>query len=122
MHYLRKVNDDIISLDRIMERGYEVKDKENEGGIEEMFDVLDDRGNDEEMFEKLDSVWSKLKDVDKMILESYYVDGCKMKEIARKVGYRNGNSVKSRKNKVIKKMMEMMKEEGGDYMDLPLAA
>ena len=122
MHYLRKVNDDIMSLDRIMERGYEVKDKENEGGIEEMFDVLDDRGNDEEMFEKLDSVWSKLKDVDKMILESYYVDGCKMKEIARKVGYRNGNSVKSRKNKVIKKMMEMMKEEGGDYMDLPLAA
>jgi hypothetical protein len=45
-----------------------------------------------------------------------------MEEIARRVGYRNGNSVKSRKNKVIRKMMEMMKKEGADNKDLPLAA
>ena len=63
----------------------------------------------------------KLKKVDKMILESYYVDGCRMEEIARRVGYRNGNSVKSKKNKVLRKMMEMMKEEA-DFKDLPVAA
>jgi hypothetical protein len=66
-------------------------------------------------------VWAKLKEVDRMILESYYVDGCKMEEIAKKIGYRNGNSVKSKKNKVLKKMMEMMKERE-DFSDLSIAA
>ena len=111
MHYLRKVNKVVESLDRIIERGFEICE-ENESGIEEMFDVLEENGDDNEVYEKLDMVWGKLKEVDKMILESYYVDGCRMEEIARRIGYRNGNSVKSRKNKVIKKMMEMMKEEG----------
>ena len=121
MHYLRKVNEDIESLDRIYERGYEMRD-DDERGIEEMFDVMEERGNEDEIFERLDMVWNKLKKVDKMILESYYVDGCRMEEIARRVGYRNGNSVKSKKNKVIKKMMDMMKEEGADFSDLPEAA
>ncbi len=120
MHYLRKVNEDIESLDRIMERGYEVRE-DDERGIEEMFDVMEERGNEDEIFERLDMVWNKLKKVDKMILESYYVDGCRMEEIARRVGYRNGNSVKSKKNKVLRKMMEMMKE-GADFKDLPVAA
>ena len=120
MHYLRKVNEDIESLDRIYERGYEMKD-DDEGGIEEMFDVMEDRGNEDEIFERLDRVWSKLKKVDRMILESYYVDGCRMEEIAKRVGYRNGNSVKSKKNKVLRKMMEMM-QEGADFKDLPTAA
>ena len=121
MHYLRKVNEDIESLDRIMERGYEVRE-DDERGIEEMFDVMDGRGSENEMFEKLDLVWSKLKETDRMILESYYVDGCRMEEIARRIGYRNGNSVKSKKNKVIRRMIEMMKEEGADFSDLPIAA
>ena len=82
MHYLRKVNEDIESLDRIMERGYEMRE-EDERGIEELFDV--------------------------------------MEEIARRIGYRNGNSVKSKKNKVLRKMMEMM-QEGTDFNDLPEAA
>ena len=120
MHYLRKVNEDIESLDRILERGYEVRE-DDERGIEEMFDVMEERGNDDEIFERLDMVWNKLKKVDKMILESYYVDGCRMEEIAKRVGYRNGNSVKSKKNKVLRKMMEMMKE-GADFKDLPAAA
>ena len=120
MHYLRKVNEDIESLDRIMERGYEMRE-DDERGIEEMFDVMEERGNDDEIFERLDMVWNKLKKVDKMILESYYVDGCRMEEIAKRVGYRNGNSVKSKKNKVLRKMMEMMKE-GADFKDLPAAA
>jgi RNA polymerase sigma factor (sigma-70 family) len=94
MHYLRKVNEDIESLDRIMERGYGVSE-ENEGGIEEMFDVMDERVDEEEKYKKLERVWSKLKEVDKMILESYYVDGCRMEETAKRIGYRNGNSVKS---------------------------
>ena len=121
MHYLRKVNEDIESLDRIMERGYEIRE-DDERGIEEMFDVMDERGSENEMFEKLDLVWSKLKETDRMILESYYVDGCRMEEIARRIGYRNGNSVKSKKNKVIRRMIEMMKEEGADFSDLPIAA
>ena len=120
MHYLRKVNEDIESLDRIYERGYEMKE-EDERGIEEMFDVMEEKGDENEIFEKLDRVWGKLKKVDRMILESYYVDGCKMEEIAKRVGYRNGNSVKSKKNKVLRKMMEMM-QEGADFKDLPNAA
>ena len=120
MHYLRKVNEDIESLDRILERGYEMKE-DDESGIGEMFDVMEERGNEDEIFERLDMVWNKLKKVDKMILESYYVDGCRMEEIARRVGYRNGNSVKSKKNKVLRRMMEMMKD-GADFKDLPVAA
>ena len=120
MHYLRRVNEDIESLDRIYERGYEMKE-EDERGIEEMFDVMEEKGDENEIFEKLDRVWGKLKKVDRMILESYYVDGCRMEEIAKRVGYRNGNSVKSKKNKVLRKMMEMM-QEGADFKDLPNAA
>ena len=120
MHYLRKVNENIESLDMIMERGYEMRE-DDEREIEEMFDVMEGRGNEDEIFERLDMVWNKLKKVDKMILESYYVDGCRMEEIARRIGYRNGNSVKSKKNKVLRKMMEMMKE-GADFKDLPVAA
>ena len=120
MHYLRKVNEDIESLDRIYERGYEMRD-DDERGIEEMFDVMEEKGNEDEIFERLDRVWNKLKKVDRMILESYYVDGCRMEEIAKRIGYRNGNSVKSKKNKVLRRMMEMMKE-GADFKDLPAAA
>ena len=119
MHYLRKVNEDIESLDRIMERGYGVSEG-NEGGIEEMFDVLDERVDEEEKYKKLERVWSKLKEVDKMILESYYVDGCKMEEIAKRIGYKNGNSVKSKKKKVLMKIKEM--RDGADFKDLPAAA
>ena len=120
MHYLRKVNEDIESLDRIYERGYEMRD-DYERGIEEMFDVMEEKGNEDEIFERLDRVWNKLKKVDRMILESYYVDGCRMEEIAKRIGYRNGNSVKSKKNKVLRRMMEMM-QEGADFKDLPTAA
>ena len=120
MHYLRKVNEDIESLDRILDRGYEIKENE-ENGMRAMFDVMDERGNENEIFERLDMVWEKLKKVDRMILESYYVDGCRMEEIARRIGYRNGNSVKSKKKKVLRKMMEMM-QEGEDFKDLPNAA
>ena len=120
MHYLRKLNEDVESLDRILERGFEMRDDE-ENGIEAMFDVMDEEGNDDEVFERLELAWKKLKKVDQMILESYYVDGCRMEEIAKRVGYRNGNSVKSKKNKVLRKMMEMMQEEA-DFKDLPNAA
>jgi len=120
MHYLRKVNEDIESLDRILDRGYEIKENE-ENGMRAMFDVMEEKGNENEIFERLDMVWEKLKKVDRMILESYYVDGCRMEEIARRIGYRNGNSVKSKKNKVLRKMMEMMRE-GEDFKDLPNAA
>ena len=60
MHYLRKVNEEIESLDRIMERGYEVKEDDGRG-IEEIFDVMDERGNEDERYEKLERIWSKLK-------------------------------------------------------------
>jgi hypothetical protein len=44
-----------------------------------------------------------------------------MEEIAKRIGCRNGNSVKSKKNKVLQQMMEMM-NEGADSVCLPLAA
>lgn len=119
MHYLRKVNEEIESLDRIMERGYEVREDDGRG-IEEIFDVMDERGNEDERYEKLDRIWSKLKEVDRMILESYYVDGCRMEEIAKRIGYKNGNSVKSKKKKVLMKIMEM--KDRADFKDLPAAA
>ena len=119
MHYLRKVNEDIESLDRIMERGYEMKE-DDERGIEEIFDVMEEKGSENEIFERLDMVWKKLKKVDRMILESYYVDGYKMEEIARRIGYKNGNSVKSKKKKVLMKILEM--KERADFKDLPVAA
>ena len=119
MHYLRKVNEDIESLDRIMERGFG-KSEDDERGIEEMFDVMDERGNEDERYEKLDRIWSKLKEVDRMILESYYVDGCKMEEIAKRIGYKNGNSVKSKKKKVLMRIKEM--QDRADFKDLPAAA
>ena len=119
MHYLRKVNEDIESLDRIMERGFGmIEDDEN--GIGEMFDVMDESGSEDERYEKLERIWSKLKEVDRMILESYYVDGCKMEEIAKRIGYKNGNSVKSKKKKVLMKIMEL--RDGADFKDLPVAA
>ena len=108
MHYLRKVNEDIESLDRILERGYGIN--EDEEGMEEIFDIMDEGGSENERYEKLEKIWGKLKEVDKMKLESYYVDGCRMEEIAKRIGYRNGNSVKSKKNKVLRKIMEMMKD------------
>jgi RNA polymerase sigma factor (sigma-70 family) len=119
MHYLRKVNEDVESLDRIMERGCEREYEDDE--MKEFFDVMDERDDENEIFEKLDKAWGRLKDVDRMILESYYVDVCKMEEIARRIGYRNGNSVKSRKNKVLRKIMDLM-QEGADFSDLPNAA
>ena len=119
MHYLRKVNEDVESLDRILERGCEREYEED--GMKEFFDVMDEREDENEIFEKLDKAWEKLKDVDRLILESYYVDGCRMEEIAKRIGYRNGNSVKSRKNKVLRKVMDMMKD-GADFSDLPDAA
>ena len=85
-----------------------------------MFDVMDERVDEEEKYKKLERVWSKLKEVDKMILESYYVDGCKMEEIAKRIGYKNGNSVKSKKKKVLMKIKEM--RDGADFKDLPAAA
>ena len=58
-----------------------------------------------------------------MILECYYVDGCKMEEISRRVGYKNANSVKTKKNKILRKMYHMMKEkEEDESSDLPRAA
>jgi DNA-directed RNA polymerase specialized sigma24 family protein len=79
-----------------------------------IFDIEDESGTDEEMYEKLESVWDKLKDVERMILECYYVDGCKMEEISRRVGYKNANSVKTKKNKILRKMYHMMKEKEED--------
>ncbi len=56
-----------------------------------------------------------------MILECYYLEGCRMDEIARRIGYKNSDSVKSKKNRILRKMMSMMNEEA-DFKDLPLVA
>ena len=121
-HYLRKVNEDVESLEAILERGFAVVSDDRDR-MSAIFDIEDESGTDEEMYEKLESVWDKLKDVERMILECYYVDGCKMEEISRRVGYKNANSVKTKKNKILRKMYHMMKEkEEDESSDLPQAA
>ena len=121
MHYLRKVDEDVLSLDIMMEKGFGCEN-ESENGLEEMFEVLSKKESDERKYEMLEKVWKKLKDVERMILESYYVEGCKMEEIAKRIGFKNGNSVKSKKNRVLRKMMSMMKEEGAEETVQPSAA
>ena len=109
MHYLRKVKDEVDSLDDMMEKG----DFRYENcSMGEMFDVLENDIEDrEKKFEELDMIWEKLSGVDKMILQSYYIDGCKMNEIAATMGYSSGNSVKTMKSRVLKKIMKMREEE-----------
>ena len=121
MQYLRKVDEDVLSLDIMMEKGFGCEN-ESENGLEEMFEVLSKKESDEKKYEMLEKVWKKLKDVERMILESYYVEGCKMEEIAKRIGFKNGNSVKSKKNRVLRKMMSMMKEEGAEETVQPSAA
>ena len=119
-HYLRRINDNVVSLDMMMGRGDECISEKS--GIGELFDVVEECDDNDVRYEKLDEIWERLSEVDKMILESYYVDGCEMKEIARRIGYKNGNSVKSRKNKVLKKIIEIRKEKEADCESQPLAA
>ena len=109
MHYLRKVKDEVDSLDDMMDKG----DFRYENcSMGEMFDVLENGEDDrEKKFMELDMIWEKLSGVDKMILQSYYIDGCKMNEIAAKMGYSSGNSVKTMKRRVLKKIMKMREEE-----------
>lgn len=117
MHYLRKVKDDVLSLDDLMERKGDKVEDDGEG-LMRMFDIIDEGGCEEKwIYRRLDNVWEKLSDVDRMILECYYWEGCKMDEISRKIGYKNADCVKSKKSKILKKMMDMMKnEEGGKKM------
>ncbi|MBR5169136.1 MAG: sigma-70 family RNA polymerase sigma factor [Muribaculaceae bacterium] len=119
-HYLRKVNDNVMSLDLMLDKGDE--SEEERSGIGEIFDVVDECDDRDEKYEKLEKIWERLSEVDRMILESYYVEGCKMEEIARRIGYKNGNSVKSKKNKVLKKIIEIRKEKEAEGESLPLAA
>ncbi|MBR5687898.1 MAG: sigma-70 family RNA polymerase sigma factor [Prevotella sp.] len=119
--YLRKVNEDVESLDMILEKGFAVI-SHDKNELSEIFDVVDEGGNDEEMLERLESVWNRLKDVERMILECFYADGCKMEEISRRIGFKNANSVKTKKNKILRKIFQMMKEEEAESSDLPLAA
>ncbi len=120
MHYLRKVREDVLSLDWLMENRIG-RVEEDENGLEEMFEVLSEKESDEEKFMKLEKVWKRLKDVERMILECYYLEGCRMDEIAKRIGYKNGDSVKSKKNRILRKMLSMMNEES-DFKDLPLVA
>ena len=109
MHYLRKVKDGVDSLDDMMDKG----DFRYENcSMGEMFDVLENDMEDrEKKFMELDMIWEKLSGVDRMILQSYYIEGCKMNEIAVKMGYKNGNSVKTMKRRVLKKIMKIREEE-----------
>ena len=112
MHYLRKVNNNVLSLDKMMERNGE--NNEVACSLDEVFEVFEKKKRDEERYEMIKKMWEQLSEIDRMILESYYLDGCKMNDIAKKIGYKNGNSVKSRKLKVLKKMIKRMKEEEED--------
>ena len=72
--------------------------------------MFDEEIDDEAKLSRLDEIWEQLSDIDKMILESYYVEKCKLEDIAKRVGYKNANTVKSKKDKVLKRMLKKMKE------------
>ena len=107
-HYLRDVRVDVDSLDEMRENGKECVDV---CSIEDMLMVMEKERDDQKRYEMMSEMWEKLSDVDRMILECYYWEGCKMEEIAVRVGYKNANSVKSRKKKVLGRIMEEMKDE-----------
>jgi len=109
-HYLRNKKDYVLSLDALLENSDESVGEED-SGLAEIFDVFEEEMSDEERLNRFDEVWKELKKVDKMILTSYYVEDCKLEEVALRVGYKNGNTVRSRKDKVLKKMLKMMQEE-----------
>ncbi len=108
MHYLRKVKDEEVSYDELVERNdrkYEVR-----YALEDVIEVIEDKMRIEEKYEMLKKLWDGISDVDRMILESFYLDGCMMNEIAKRIGYKNGDSVKSRKIKVLRMMKKRMSE------------
>jgi len=109
MHYVRDKKNYMESLDVLMEKNDESVGEED-SGLAAVFDVFEEEMNDEERMSRFDRVWAELKPLDKMILTSYYVEDCKLEEVAKKVGYKNGNTVKSRKDKVLKKMLTKMKK------------
>jgi len=120
--YMSKMRYDIMSLDKLMENNVRVG-CEGENGLGEVFDVMEERGNDyEEKYKKLEVIWEKLSNVDRMILECYYLEGCKMEEVAKRVGYKNANSVKSKKNKILKKIIEMRKDQERVFKEHDIAA
>lgn len=121
-HYLRGVRDDVYSLDGMMsERFSDVSEDIDGCGMSEVFDIMDEEygGSIEDRYEKLDKVWERLSDIDKIILESYYWEDCKMEDIAKKIGYKSGDSVKSKKSRVLKKMIGMMDEDREGEASLP---
>lgn len=114
MHYLRGVRDDVLSLDKLMEDRIEKEHEEESYDIGYMFDVVDGGMNEDdenEVMKRMKKAWEKLSDIDKTILVSYYWDGMKMEEIVKRVGYKSVDSVKNKKSKCLKRMLEMMKKE-----------
>lgn len=113
MHYLRKVRDGVEYIEEMMWGGDDDGEKER-CGLDVMFDVVDGGRNeesDEEVMRRLERVWERLSDVDKMILVSYYWDGMKMEDIVKRVGYKSVDSVKNKKSKCLKRMLKMMRNE-----------
>lgn len=107
-HYLReRIDDDVVNLEDLNNEVCE--QNANDEDFNEIFDVMDEDDDDEVIFENLEMVWNKLSEVDRMILEAYYWEGCKMDEIAHRIGFKSADSVKSKKNKVLKRMMTMMR-------------
>ncbi len=129
MHYLRNVKEGVLSVEEMMDRSfYEVYNCDDV--IDEMMEVIDDEMSDEEeKLARLGMAWSRLSDVDRMILECYYWEEMSMEEIMRKIGYKSVASVKNKKSVCLKKMLKVVENErvevsgwnGSSYCWLPEA-
>ena len=122
-HYLRDVRNDIVSTDEMMEERYGDEGDKEYCSIDEMFEIVDEVNREEDgiLLRKLDEVWKKLSDVDKVILTSYYWDEMSMKDIVKRIGYKTVDSVKNKKSKCLKKMLKLMKEKAADKQPSPFS-
>ncbi|MCQ2289493.1 MAG: sigma-70 family RNA polymerase sigma factor [Muribaculaceae bacterium] len=112
MHYLRNVRDCVLSIEGMIDGDF-FSIYNTDDVMDEMFYIFEDSSCDdeEEKLARLSSVWEKLSDIDRIILVSYYWEGLSMEEIKAKIGYKSVASVKNKKSRCLKMMLEKIKEE-----------
>lgn len=114
MHYLRNVKDGVLSIEGMLDKSFYAV-YSSDDVMDELFSVIENELiSDDEKLIKMDKVWSRLSDIDKMILESYYWEEMSMEEIKVKIGYKSVASVKNKKSVCLKKMKKMIEEERVD--------
>ena len=72
-------------------------------------EVTDEFEGEEENKEMVRKYLEQLDGNCRKVLELYYLQGMKMEEIARELGYKNANVAKKKKSLCLKKLAELVK-------------